>query len=422
MFETIVRYKSANERAIFENHYDKWDSILVSAHLLSYAKGSLPLLLRDIAQERSLSYYIDPIVSEFRIGSSFRYESGDLRSWHRKYAAELGDPLESILEEGGNVNARYIEEEDLTAIAESVVDFQENFVYNMLQDQTSKYEDLDVSRREVEPKAIIPWVHKLETEEDHEAYRTILSSSKARASQKLRPVLYTSTQKISRSEYRMKLVELLSDFDIGECFILFEDLDKHDTRESEYRSIIDLVYDISESGIDPYFYYGDFYSNLLHYFGLQGTAFSPLHGEQFREKEEVPGDGGMQSRYYLDEVKDFLQIPAAVDIMTRAGKPLCDCEFCSRHFSDWRDIIEQDQDDDRTAVQTIMMKHRIATRWQHTQLVQEESLSEVLNEMREDFEEIAPRYSTSQQVASRKELDYIQRWIHAAEERSGLSD
>ncbi|RLM83764.1 hypothetical protein D3D01_22735, partial [Haloarcula sp. Atlit-7R] len=164
----------------------------------------------------------------------------------------------------------------------------------------------------------IPWGHKLETQQDYDAFETILEASKAQATRPLRPVVYTSTGKIARGENRTELVQLLNNEDIGECFLLFEDLDKHDTTESEYKHIIDFVYDLSSAGIDPYFYYGDFFANLLHDFGLQGAAYGTIHGEQYRESVKPKTSSGMSSRYYLDKAKDFLQIQAVVDIMTRA--------------------------------------------------------------------------------------------------------
>ena len=423
MFETIVRYKSTNEKSIIVDHKDKWDSVLISAHLLAHATKRMPPRLRNIAQDRSHQYYIDPIVSEFRIGESFRYPHGGIRSWHRKYAVALGDPFETVLEREGNVNARYLDDDEIRGIAKSVVDFQEEFVYEKLEEYTGKYEDLTVSRREVMPAAVIPWVHKLEREADYEAYRTILSASQDRAMQSLRPVLYTSTRKIRDGGNRTELVEMLADFDIDECFILFEGLDKHETNESEYKAVIDFVYDLSSAGIEPYFYYGDFFSNLLSYFGLEGTAYSPLHGEKFTEKTEPQSSdsSGMSSRYYLDEVKDFLQIQAAVDIMTRAGKPMCSCEACSRHFDDWRDLAEIDESDEEgTALQTVVMKHRMKTRWDHAQLVQDNELSEVLATLRDDYDEMVGPYTRSQQTASRKEFDYLQQWIHAVDDRQPL--
>ncbi|WP_324666072.1 hypothetical protein [Haloarcula sediminis] len=421
MFETIVRYKSNNERSIFDDHYELWDSALVSAHLLANSKKRVPRLLADLIEERSLSYYIDPILAEFRQGKSFRYENGNVRQWHRDYASELGEPFEGLLDDPGTVNARFLETDIIEQIAQAAIEFQETIVYRRLDEHLGKYETLDVSREEAKPDAVIPWAHKLEKEQDYDAFRTILSASKAQATRPLRPVVYTSTSKIGHGENRTELIDLLSNEDIGECFLLFEDLDKHETNESEYKHIIDFVYDLDAAGIDPYFYYGDFFANLLHDFGLKGTAYGTIHGEQYRESVEPRSSSGMSSRYYLDKTKDFLQIPAVVDIMSRADEPVCDCEFCSRHFDDWLDLSElEEADEDETALQTIVMKHRVWQRWEHARLVEEEDVEDVVADLDSDFKDIVTEYRSSQQVASRKEFQYMQRWRNAVEKRSEL--
>ncbi|EMA09210.1 hypothetical protein [Haloarcula marismortui] len=423
MFETIVRYKSNNERAIFDDYHELWDSALVSAHLLANSKKRVPKLLADLIEERSLSYYIDPILAEFRQGKSFRYENGNLRQWHSAYASELGDPFKRLLDDPGTVNARFLQTGVIQQIAQDAIEFQETILYDRLEANLGKYEELDIGREEAKPDAVIPWGHKLETQQDYDAFETILEASKAQATRPLRPVVYTSTGTIARGENRTELVQLLNNEDIGECFLLFEDLDKHDTTESEYKHIIDFVYDLSSAGIDPYFYYGDFFANLLHDFGLQGAAYGTIHGEQYRESVKPKTSSGMSSRYYLDKAKDFLQIQAVVDIMTRADEPVCECQFCSQHFDDWLDLAELDEaEDDETALQTVVMKHRILKRWEHARLVEETGVEDVVEDLQEDFKDVSGEYSSSQQVASRKTLQYIQRWRQAVENRTALPE
>jgi len=48
-------------------------------------------------------------------------------------------------------------------------------------------------------------------------------------------------------------------------------------------------------------------------------------------------------------------------------------------------------------------------RWGHARLVEERGVEEVVEALQEDFKGISGEYSISQQVASRKTLQYIQR-------------
>lgn len=420
MFETTLRYKNLNDRNIIEGLPEYYDSVLIQAHLLAYSKKAVPQLVRDMAEERSFDYYIDPMIADFRIGTNFRNADGNIRGWHKKYVNELGDPLQSILNDHSNANARELQVEDVKGVAESVVRYQEDFVYERLKQEIGKYEELDLNRQDVQPKAVTPWVHKIEKVEDVQVCREILSYSKSESTIPLKPCIYTTTQFVSDTTNRSNLIDLLGEFDISSTFVVLEELNKYDTTENEYKQVIDFVYDLYKSGVEPHFYYGDFFSNLLAYFGLGGTAFATLYDEEFKEKLEHSGGGGLPSRHYTNGIKDFLKVDAAVDLMVRTDTEMCDCDFCSPRFETWNDLTEREQDTNKT-LKPILKKHRVALRWQHARLVEENSLDEIIAKLRNDFDKFIEPYKQSPQISPNKNLQYLPRWIHAIEDRKKLA-
>lgn len=419
-FETTLRYKNLNDRNIVETHPEYYDSVLFQGHLVAHSNKAVPQLIRDMANERSFNYYIDPMLTDFRAGTNFRDVDDEIRGWHHDYVNQLDGPLKSVLKNKPNLRPDQLSEDVTRRIAESVVRFQEDIIYERLKEQVGKYEDPNIDKQDVQPHAVIPWTHRIESVEDIDVYRDILTYSDKEATVELKPSVYTTIDFIADATNRSLLTDLLNEFDVKETFVQLDNLDKYDIDEPQYLDVIDYVYDLSQSGVQPHFYYGDFFSNLLAYFGLGGTAFATLYDEEYTETVERQGEGGPPARYYLDKVKAFLKVEAAVDVMQKIDGDLCDCEFCSSRFDSWQDIVDRDQSDD--PLKPILKKHRVAVRWKHARLVEENSLDEVLEELKEEYDEVSSTYGRSPQVSPKKDLQYIPRWLHAVEDRKELAE
>lgn len=417
MFETTLRYNSLNNKHAVESVPPRFDSLLIDAKMLAYSKKALPQFIHNLRTERSIDYYIDPIISDFRAGSDFRYSDGTLRGWYDTYVDNLGDPLQEVLRRDTIANPRHMEEETIAEISRSVVLFQEEFVANKVEEYAGKY--VDVSRDEVRPKAIIPWHHRINETEDLGPNRTILDTSIAESTITVKPCIHTTKNFIRDTVNRSGLVEMISDYDVSECFLLVEELGKHETDEGSLKNTIDLVYDLSQAEIRPHFFNGDYFSNLLAYFGLAGTAYGVMYGEEYRERLEYNKQDGMLLRYYVDEVKDFLKVPAAVELMQDTDTPMCSCSVCQRHYDEWADIIALQESEDN--LMNPLQKHYVECRWRHARQVEEESFEEVIEKLKSDFHEYVEAYSTARQISPDKDFDYLQRWINAVESRSELA-
>ncbi|WP_226041313.1 hypothetical protein [Natrinema sp. DC36] len=416
MFETTLRYNSLNNKHAVEGEYPRYDSLIIDGKMLAYSKKALPQFIQNLNQERSLDYYVEPIISDFRSGDDFRYPDGTIRGWYDSYVNELGDPLKQALFDFDNVNPRHLDEEIIRGISRSVVLYQENFVPNQLKEESGKYEEVDPD--EVMPKAVIPWHHRINEKSDLGPNRTILDTTKAEAMLSLKPCIHTTKSFIRDRSHRTSLVELVKDYDVDECFLLIEELGKHNTYESTYKDVIDLVYDISEAGVKPHFYYGDYFSNLLSYFGLGGTTYGVMYGEEYTETTEYTDQGGMLLRYYVDQIKDFLKVPAAVELMKRTDSAMCKCDICQRHFDDWDDTVAHQESDD--PLMNHLQKHYIERRWRHARQVEIKSFETIISKLESDRQEYVYPYTNARQISPNKDFDYLPRWINAVKERSEL--
>ncbi len=413
MFETTLRYKNLNNKDSVETQTQHYDSLLIQAHMLAYGSKQIPLNISNLVEEHGVEYYIDPMISDFRVGNDFR-SNGGLRGWHSKYVDVLGDPLQRILKENANVNARHVSDSDLRKISQSVVQFQEDFIPTQVEEEAGRYDS--VNTESLQPKAVIPWSHKIQNKRDIQANRDIIEYSQEQAENSLKPCLFVTPGFIQRPGNRAELIKLLSNFDVSQCFLWIEGLDKHETLESVYKNAVDLVYDLSESRIDPHFYYGDHFSNLLSYFGLSGTAYGTLYSEERSEQREKAGEGGVQQRFYVEPLRDFLKVTAAVDLMVDTTTPMCGCKYCSRHFDSWNELLLRLQsDDDDDVLLPILQKHAVAMKWRNARYVEEHDIDEAIENLEDTFKKYVSAYRNSPLISPRKSPNYLASWKHVLE-------
>lgn len=431
MFENTIRYNNNNNKHPVETLTTDFDSLLYEAHIAAHNQSAVQTQIGKLADE-GISYYIDPDLADFEVGNNFRNESGNLGNWTRVYVQELGDPLKSILEEEGNLLPDELSDDEIKEIAASVTRFQENYANLGADSNLGKYTDGEMEPAIPGPRRIVPWYNKIRTRDQIPTTRRILEASKEVANEELKPCLYTTKDLIKDPAVRRELIDILSDINVDECFLIIENLDKHDTDTNEYVDTIDFVYEISDRGIDPHFMYGDYFSHLLHYFGLGGTTYGTLYGEEHEEETKSYGGGGMSARFYFDDVKEFLSPNGAADVGKRMGRDVCDCAVCSRHFDDWDDVLEtltpddddNDEEDDSDSSPNnslnIAQKHYLEKRWEHTLQIQNNSLSDTRDEFMDGFEEASSDFKDSRQVSGRKDLRYMAKWLTALDERKEL--
>ena len=413
MFEATLRYNSNSDKQPIETSLQYLDSLLVPGRMLAANAKALPSNLQNYIDEAGVGYYIDPSLTDFRVGNDFRDESGGVRQWHWEYVDQIGRLLQELLAKQDNVDASNLTDDDIETLVDASVRFQEQFVPTQLQEQVGKYDtisDPDAYR----PEAVIPWYHKIRTPGDIKVNSTILTAARESATLPLKPCLFV-TKDILRSEsHSEQLIELLSEADIEQCFLWVENLDKQETGEHDYEHVAQFVSDLAAAGISPHFYYGDYFATLMSHVGLDGTIYGSMYGEEGAERREQRGGDGVITRYYLDGVSDFVKIPAVVDVQQRVGAEICGCDVCSRQFDSWQELAEWDNDDDQNT-QTPMKKHHLRVRWQQIREVESESLDDSLTHLESNYQTYITPFSRSNQVADAKTLDYMPRWKSALE-------
>lgn len=155
-------------------------------------------------------------------------------------------------------------------------------------------------------------------------------------------------------------------------------------------------------------FYGDYFANLLAFFGLGGTTYGTNFGEENQEQLEDVG-GGQIERYYVNESRDFLKTAAAVEIQQEADASVCTCDGCRDPLSNWGDLTAIQQSEDRSLL-PILQKHFICMKEKHAQEIYNKDLDDLLDELKSNYESYSDPYSKSVIISPSKQIDHLLVW------------
>lgn len=396
-FENTLQYVTFADRTQVENRTDDYDTLLVTSHLLAGGQKAVPTLLKKIIEEKNVEYYVDPSSTEFRHGRNFRDSDGSLREWHSKLVDALGDPFEQLREEQQNFVFEDLSSDEQQEAVRAVCDFQDSFVKRLVEQEAGKYFEV-LNMGDLGPRAIVPPYVLINDYGEVLINEEVIQLANRFSERQLKPCVHVTKGFIDGVDARKAIVESISGFDIPEVFIWIDGLSKTETTVDDYVNTIRLVGRFSKAGIDPHFLYGDFFSNLLYYFGLRGTSYGTYYRESNSEEwGQGGGSGGTLQRFYFDPVKDFLSIPDTIALAQQRGEQLPNHGM----LNTWESLFEAGEDHD------FLKNHYIKTRKEHKRNVQSEDIGEQMEEITRQNR----RYGQLLlDVGTNKDADHLRKW------------
>lgn len=403
-FENTLQYVTFGDKTQVVDHVDLYDTLLLPSHLLAGGQKSVPTLIWNLIDDHDVKYYIDPTVTEFREGSSFRKADESIKQWHDKLINELGEPISTNLESEGNLIFERMSADDQTEAVKSVCRFQEEFIERKVKETFDKYAP-DLVAEGIRPKAIIPWYTKIKDYPHIESNRAMIELSKDHTDLPIKPVLHVSKNFISNPTARADIASFLDELGIEDTFLWVDDLNKAYSTESEYYDVIDLVARIAENDVSPQFLYGDYFSNLLYFFGLRGTSYGTYYREHKAEQVgSGGGGGGSLQRYYFNPIKEFINITDAVSIARDGEADIPEFE----PLSEWGDLFKEEFGSNHDYLKA----HYIRSRANHKMEIQNERLDALLTNLEEIHQLYEPIVATKGTV---KTADHLETWGNAIE-------
>lgn len=397
-FENTLRYSTFADRSQVENRIESYETLIIPSNLLIGGQNAIPPLVHQLYESGEVDFYIDPTITEFHRGVSFR-DGGEIKAWHQKLIEELGAPLEMLMEENDNLVFSELTEEEVQNISKAVCRLQRDFIAKAVEEQIGKYEAALIE--DISPRAIVPWYVKIEENEDIAHNLDIIGYSEDCSDIPLKPTIHVDKEFLSSSSERERIAQEYANSGVSEVFLWVDDLKKSETMISEYVDVIRLIVELVKADLKPHALYGDYFMNLMAHFGLRGIGFGTYHSEDSAEKLQAGGGGNLQ-RYYFGPVKEFLSIPDAVHLGNNGNAPVPN----HSGLSSWNRLYKMGEDHD------FLKNHFIRTKDYQRIQVLSTGLDELLEEIKSDFNTYQPILENR---GTTKNANHLKKWANAIE-------
>ncbi|WP_152422185.1 hypothetical protein [Natrialba asiatica] len=401
MIENSVHYLHEGERPAIDKSVAMYDSLIIPAHFVAARYENLSGFLNRLKNNHGTEYYINPQLPRYRKGDDFRKDTGDISEWNQSLL-DYYDPLvKDILSEEGNIRFRDLTSQEQKKVVKQSCDFQLNFLEDAPeQENLSRY---GIDTVELVPRAIIPWYVKMKSQADIASNQRTIKYATDYLDAPIKPCLFFEKDLVKNEDFKRGLTSLVDDSDIQEVFVWIEDLDKPNTTTREYVNTINLIQRISNCGVEPHMFYGGYFSHLLAFFGLRGVGFGTFHQESKKEKTESSGGSGGEGlkRYYFNPVKEFLNIPEAVEMGSEFDERTCDCHVCEIEIHEWDDLFAIGDE------YQILQRHYIASRRLHSEKILNTGLDQLLDEIEESDNRYREPLNESDTAAN---ANHLRKW------------
>jgi len=342
MFENSLRYNHTGEWRAIERTRDYYDSLVIPAHhAVTKADDIAGLLNNQIGSD--VEYYIDPVLPRYRKGDGFRTEEGDLSKWHQLLVDRYGDPISRILNEQRNLSLLDLDDSERRSVVQTQCELQLELIEEAGEDKLAKYFDVET---ELRPRAVVPWYIKITRPENIALNEQIINIASESVEAPIKPCIFVSLTALNRSEIRREIVKMLERVGVEEAFLWFEEMGKREAEIMDYAAASELIYSLSQNGVSPHFFYGNYFAQLTSYLGNEGTTFGVAYQESRAERTAVGDNGGGggdgANRYYFDPVKEFLNFQEAESLGDQFDVPICSCPACQERMDQWADVYKFD--------------------------------------------------------------------------------
>lgn len=411
MFENTVRFNHKGERAAIEHSRQSIDSLLIPEHFVASNPDYLAGFLNN-QLDTEIEFYIDPALPKYRRGDGFRNDNGDLRGWHQALVDRYGGPVERVLNQQRNLEFEDLSEEELEEVIETQCELQLETIEASGEGKLSQYFEVET---ELRPRAVTPWYVKIEDVSDLNKNRDIIELAQNFTDAPLKPCVFMELDFAADSANRRAVVQMLDKTGVSEVFLWIEGLGKRAADPMDYVATLDVIHRLSEHGVSPHFFYGNYFAYLTAYFGGHGNCFGVAYQESSSEDTEIGSDsgggGGGTNRYFFEPVKEFLNFQETESLGQEFDVDLCNCPVCEKTMGSWEDIYIYDGN------YTAQRHHYIWNQDRYRKSVQEKELETVLDQLKSAYDRYCDELGGSSTAATPYHLN---KWrtgiIHFVEE------
>lgn len=436
MSEIWYRLNTIGEKNLFLTPL-LMDGIVVPAHLLAFYDPSLSNIIKDT----SLPFLIDPMTYVWeRAPRNIRKPNGELKKSYQKYVDKLDCVIGYNLRNDPPIQQYSME--DLSEFVSKILTFQYSLGTFSDSPRARSIDRIRARSRKqsqrIKPVALIPPYFYFNNMTSP-GYQLTLDSARLANEHELSEEnnitsLLCFSQEVAQSERsRNKLVE-----DFSESYGVILWIDSFNDRTSSVgllRNVRFLVQEFQENGTLVINLYGSYFSELLHYFGLEKFSSGIALSHQKRV-DAIAGGGGLPLRYYDPTLK--IEILNDVAFQFYSEHPeyfVCECPFCRDTFESLQQTSTREEREvlfdpffieirriNREGKSEVVRPAKM--NWFNTRLhfmharrneideIHEASISQISQSLRDDYAQLRRtiRFNEYNRINS---ADHLLRWVEA---------
>jgi hypothetical protein len=418
----LLRYGTSTDKKYFQEYQQFASTIVFNANTICHqSRDNAELLYVDLSDKE---YVIDPRTYAYQMDLKYltRQDGKGIKQTYQSLLSEYKLPS-TLLENDNPINNNNIQILDETNFVDNVLNFQENYLFDNLED------DLKIlvrrSRKNKSPKFLIAPYFLLRDEFDFwlNVNNKLLEESlekKVKYQKEIYAILLITKEILVNEALINEILEVYSKAD-GLIFWVNE-YNEQTVTETEIMGLIKLVSSYKEKNPQKEIIslYGGYFSQLLYHIGLDGVCHNLVYGEH---RSLNPIGAQPTHKYYLPSIKrkidpfDMLNILKNHKLKTKEEfyDKICSCKVCKKNIN--TDKIEEkfivylhDKDPDRTIElsRDNCIRHYLECKVQEFQEIPNQGFEIIIQELKSTYDTFLGKgYLANTKNVN---IEYLKRW------------
>jgi hypothetical protein len=399
----------ANERSYYNQYRDTYDGFLVNAHVLEHFSSAFSALYLSLRKP----FFIIPDTHFFQLApiTIFFDTKGGIKSSWEKLAENYGPLIKLVLSQGRNLEiSDFISktggyQQSLYDLVENVISFQKNKVPFATQG-LARFFDV---QPDANPTYLVapyffftsiqdPW-YKISLEMAREA-------TKHKETCQVFALLCTSKSVLMSDKALSTIISDFSTIGLDGFLLWIQDFSEIDEPDPLLLSFRKFVSNLKKNKWNVINLYGEFFSSLMCYYGLDGVGYGICYKESADPMVFPTGGpaGGPLPRYYLRDVKAKLGKIEAAIALSEIPSLKCSCKVCDTQTEYILDAATPD-----AVSKDLMKKHFLICKGDERDYICKCSLASVLGELK-------AKYKKYQKKAHLIPIEHLRKWIDVCKE------
>ncbi|MFX4237469.1 hypothetical protein ACOL20_04020 [Aliarcobacter butzleri] len=418
----LIRYGTAQDNQFIKEHASSLDLLAINANLLCHHSENIS---RAIYVDFSkIGYFIEPKLYVYQNDLRYIKKNDIVKKSYTILANQYN--LEYIIDRNEHLQVKELTDNKLEELVECTFDFQQNWVYDNLNEELKEFSKLSNLKKEPE-FLVIPsfYIRDIEDMEWYYLNLKLIQKSLQYKNQYNQKNMYANLIIGQEILNNTELIELiLNEYSIADGLLLWiNNFNELSVDEKNIESLIYLVqtYKKQNPQKEIFSLYGGYFQELLNNIGLDGVCHSVAYGES----KEVCSLGGapVVQKYYMPNLFQRMKPETMIKLLHNLKlknkyqfyEKVCDCGICKinifddniyNRFLTYLDAID-DNNTSRNNARINCIKHYLEVKCNEFINITERDFLILIEELKEIFDTYIDK-----EYLEKEDIYYLQKWYN----------